>query len=246
MATLQEIDTSAQLPAHVAIIMDGNGRWAKEHGFRSRLRGHRAGAESIRCLLKACEPLSAVRYLTLYAFSSENWKRPQREINGLMNLLKQFLKDNLDELDAKDVRLRIIGRRQQLSDDVLTALDAACDRTKNNSRLTLVIALNYGARQEIVDAVRQIGKDIVGNLYSPEDISEDTIASHLYSPDIPDPDLLIRTSGELRLSNFLLWQLSYAELYVTETYWPDFNEESFYDALVNYQSRSRRYGGLTS
>jgi undecaprenyl diphosphate synthase len=246
VATLQEIDTSAQLPGHIAIIMDGNGRWAKENGFRNRLRGHRAGAESIRKLLQSCEPLPEIRYLTLYAFSSENWKRPQHEIKGLMNLLMQFLRDNLDELDEKEVRLRIIGRRSQLSEAVLNALDAACARTKDNTRLTLTIALNYGARQEITDAVTRIAEDIAENLYSPADITEDTISSRLYAPDIPDPDFLIRTSGELRLSNFLLWQLSYAELYVTETYWPAFDQDAFYDALVHYQSRSRRYGGLTA
>lgn len=243
MASLADIDTQKPLPAHIAVIMDGNGRWAQARGYRTRLQGHRAGADSIHRMLQACEPLSAIRYITVYAFSTENWSRPPEEVKGLMGLLKKFIRDNLDEFDRKGVCLRIIGRREGLAPDVLSALDTACERTADNSRITLVVALNYGSRQELTDAMRGIARSVIEGACTPEALTEETIRAHLYAPDIPDPDLLIRTSGELRLSNFLLWQLSYTELYVTPTYWPDFKDTDLYDALVAYQSRTRRYGG---
>jgi len=236
---------SQRLPCHIAVIMDGNGRWARRQGLKTRLQGHEAGAESIRAALRACDKLG-VRYLTLYAFSTENWKRPKKEVAGLMKLLERFLRKNIDELTEKGIRLRTVGQIERLPRYVQAALEDAKRISRDNEKLDLILALSYGARQEIVHCVRAIATEARNGAIDPASISVETISAHLYAPDVPDPDLLIRTSGEMRLSNFLLWQISYAELYVTPVLWPDFREPDMYDAIVSYQERSRRYGRVES
>jgi undecaprenyl diphosphate synthase len=230
----------ACVPRHVAVIMDGNGRWAKQRG-RPRLFGHRAGADSLRAILRACRD-HGVEYLTVYAFSTENWVRPQDEVSGLMSLLKTFLKKDEHELHENQVRLRVTGRLQDLPKAVRTELERVMAATRNYEKGHLILALSYGGRAEIVDAVRAIAADVGAGRLAPEAIDEKAIAARLYLPDVPDPDLMIRTSGELRLSNFLLWELSYAEFYFTETLWPDFREADFAKALEEYARRQRRYG----
>ena len=230
----------ACVPRHVAVIMDGNGRWAKQRG-RPRLFGHRAGADSLRAILRACRD-HGVEYLTVYAFSTENWVRPQDEVSGLMSLLKTFLKKDEHELHENQVRLRVTGRLQDLPKAVRHELERVMAATRNYEKGHLILALSYGGRAEIVDAVRAIAADVRAGRLAPEAIDEKAIAARLYLPDVPDPDLMIRTSGELRLSNFLLWQLSYAEFYFTETLWPDFREADFAKALQEYARRQRRFG----
>ena len=230
----------ACVPRHVAVIMDGNGRWAKQRG-RPRLFGHRAGADSLRAILRACRD-HGVEYLTVYAFSTENWVRPQDEVSGLMSLLKTFLKKDEHELHENQVRLRVTGRLQDLPKAVRTELERVMAATRNYEKGHLILALSYGGRAEIVDAVRAIAADVRAGRLAPEAIDEKAIAARLYLPDVPDPDLMIRTSGELRLSNFLLWELSYSEFYFTETLWPDFREADFAKALDEYARRQRRYG----
>jgi len=244
MAELAQIDVNKPLPRHVAIIMDGNGRWARQHGYAARLQGHRAGAETVKAVLRACDALH-IRYLTLFAFSSENWKRPAREVQGLMQLLRDFLIDNMAELVEKGIRLRAIGHLGDVPEATRAALDDAMARSLHNTTLDLILALSYGARQELADAARRIAEDVVRGALKPEDINEQTIQQRLYAPDVPDPDLLIRTSGELRISNFLLWQISYSELYVTPVLWPDFREADFYDAICAFQARQRRFGEVS-
>ena len=231
-----------RIPAHVAIIMDGNGRWARERGI-SRIRGHWAGAESIREIVRAAGELK-VGFLTLYAFSVENWKRPKREVSSLMSLLKRFLAKEERELNHNNVRLRVIGRIDGLPPDVREAIRKACAATAANTGLTLVLALNYGGRSEIADAVRLLCGRVARGELDAAGVDEDAISASLYTAGIPDPDLLIRTSGEMRVSNFLLWQISYAELYVTPVYWPDFRRPHFVRALLDYQGRERRFGGV--
>lgn len=230
----------ACVPRHVAVIMDGNGRWAKQRG-RPRLFGHRAGADSLRAILRACRD-RGVEYLTVYAFSTENWVRPEDEVSGLMSLLKTFLKKDEHELHENQVRLRVTGRIQDLPKAVRNELERVMAATKNYEKGHLILALSYGGRAEIVDAVRAIAADVQAGRLAPEAIDEKAIAARLYLPDVPDPDLMIRTSGELRLSNFLLWELSYSEFYFTETLWPDFREADFAKALDEYARRQRRYG----
>ena len=230
----------ACVPRHVAVIMDGNGRWAKQRG-RPRLFGHRAGADSLRAILRACRD-HGVEFLTVYAFSTENWVRPQDEVSGLMSLLKTFLKKDEHELHENQVRLRVTGRLQDLPKAVRNELERVMEATKNYEKGHLILALSYGGRAEIVDAVRAIAADVRAGTLAPEAIDEKAIAARLYLPDVPDPDLMIRTSGELRLSNFLLWELSYSEFYFTETLWPDFREADFAKALQEYARRQRRYG----
>ena len=231
---------TASVPRHVAVIMDGNGRWAKQRG-RPRLFGHRAGAESLRAILRACRD-HGVEYLTVYAFSTENWIRPKGEVSGLMSLLKAFLKKDEHELHENQVRLRVAGRIQDLPKAVRDELERVMAATRNYSKGHLILALSYGGRSEIVDAVRAIAAKVRAGEIDPSQIDEAAIAAYLYLPDVPDPDLMIRTSGELRLSNFLLWELSYAEFYFTETLWPDFREPDFAKALEEYARRRRRYG----
>ena len=230
----------ACVPRHVAVIMDGNGRWAKQRG-RPRLFGHRAGADSLRAILRACRD-HGVEYLTVYAFSTENWVRPQDEVSGLMSLLKTFLKKDEHELHENEVRLRVTGRIQDLPKAVRAELERVIEATKNYEKGHLILALSYGGRAEIVDAVRVLAAEAKAGRIDPAKIDEKAIAARLYLPDVPDPDLMIRTSGELRLSNFLLWELSYSEFYFTETLWPDFREADFAKALEEYARRQRRYG----
>lgn len=231
---------TACVPRHVAVIMDGNGRWAKQRG-RPRLFGHRAGADSLRAVLRACRD-RGVEYLTVYAFSTENWVRPADEVGGLMSLLKTFLKKDEHELHENQVRLRVTGRMDDLPKAVRAELERVMEATKGYERWHLILALSYGGRTEIVDAVRKIAARAKAGEIEPGQIDEATISGHMYLPDVPDPDLMIRTSGELRLSNFLLWELSYAEFYFTPTLWPDFREADFGAALEEYSRRQRRYG----
>jgi len=237
------IDFDKPVPKHVAVIMDGNGRWAKKQGLVARLKGHEAGAETIRAVLRACDK-TGVRYLTLYAFSTENWKRSKSEVAGLMELLRRFLIKNTDELIEKGIRLRAIGQIDRLPDQTRKELERSIEKSKNETKLDLILALSYGGRTEIVDCIRRISSIVQSGKLNPEDISEETVKQNLYAPDVPDPELLIRTSGEMRISNFLLWQISYSEIYVTETLWPDFKENDFYAAIADYQKRSRRFGGV--
>ncbi len=240
--TVQSGDGNRPVPAHVAVIMDGNGRWAEARGL-SRLHGHEAGAESVRAVLRACRE-AGVRVLTLYAFSVENWKRPAVEIEGLSRLLVRFLNKYEKELHEHRIRLRTIGRLGDFNASVQRALNKTMQATEAYTEHQLVLALSYGGRAEIVDSVRAIARRVRDGDLAPDAIDERTVAEHLYAPDLPDPDLMIRTSGEMRLSNFLLWQLSYAELYVTPILWPDFREAAFLDALREYGRRQRRFGGL--
>ena len=230
------------IPQHVAIIMDGNGRWAQQRGL-PRLAGHEAGSKSIERCVQACID-SGVEYLTLYAFSSENWKRPALEVNGLMLLLEKFLNQKRDEMVREGIRLHHIGRIQELPSVCQRKLREVMDVTASNTKLHLVLAISYSGRTEIIDAVRSIVRDAAGGGISEEEVTPELIDSRLNTAGIPDPDLLIRTSGEMRISNFLLWQLSYTEIHVTKKLWPDFQKEDFLAALEDYKSRSRRYGGV--
>jgi undecaprenyl diphosphate synthase len=229
-----------RVPRHVAIIMDGNGRWAKQRG-KSRILGHEEGAESVRAVIKASRDVG-VEYLTLYAFSVENWVRPKSEITGLMRLLAKFLADREHELHENRVRLRVIGRLGDLPAIIRKELNRVVKATQDYEAGQLILALSYGGRAEITTAVQQIAHKVKRGELEPDEIAEETIASHLYAPDVPDPDLLIRTSGEMRISNFLLWQVSYSELYVTDVLWPDFREAEFKAAIEAYSHRQRRFG----
>jgi undecaprenyl diphosphate synthase len=231
---------TACVPRHVAVIMDGNGRWAKRRGL-PRLLGHRAGAKSLRAILRACRD-HGVEFLTVYAFSTENWVRPKDEVSGLMSLLKTFLKKDERDLHEHQVRLRVTGRIQDLPKAVRAELERVMAATQKYEKGHLILALSYGGRTEIVDAVRAIAAKVKVGVIEPGQIDEDMVARHLYLPEVPDPDLMIRTSGELRLSNFLLWELSYSEFYFTDTLWPDFREPDFAKALAEYSRRQRRYG----
>jgi undecaprenyl diphosphate synthase len=233
---------TSSIPEHVAIIMDGNGRWAQQRGW-PRIRGHREGAESVRAILKAAKK-AGIKYLTLYAFSVENWVRPPAEIRGLMGLLKEFLREQEFELHENRIRLRAIGRISDLPGTVRKELERVMVATAKYNERTLILALSYGGRAEIVDAVRKIAVKVKAGELDPNKVDEKFVAQHLYAPDIPDPDLMIRTSGEMRISNFLLWQLSYSELYITDVLWPDFREEEFMKALEEYARRNRRFGDI--
>ncbi len=229
-------------PEHVAIIMDGNGRWAQRHGL-PRLKGHEAGAESVRVIVEACRKVG-VKYLTLYAFSVENWVRPKTEIAGLMKLLDNFLTQREKELHENDVRLRVTGRIEDLPLFVRNKLKKVMKATENHKTGQLILALSYGGRTEIAYAARKIAEEVKAGKLVPEDITEETVAGHLYLPDVPDPDLLIRTSGEMRVSNFLLWQISYTEFYISEKMWPEFREDEFLAAIESYKKRNRRFGDI--
>jgi undecaprenyl diphosphate synthase len=229
-----------RLPKHVAIIMDGNGRWAKKRGL-PRIQGHRQGVESVRAVVRAAGEVG-VEYLTLYAFSVENWSRPKAEVKLLMEFLKRFLRDELPELEANNVKLQAIGRLTDLPKDVQEELHRTILATSRNTGLTLILALSYSGRVELVEAVRSIVREVQNGHLDWAQIDETVIGHHLYTRYYPEPDLLIRTSGEMRLSNFLLWQLSYTELYVTPTLWPDFRKTQFLEALKDFSNRQRRYG----
>jgi undecaprenyl diphosphate synthase len=232
------------VPRHVAIIMDGNGRWAQQRKL-PRIEGHRAGAESVRQIVRACGELG-IDYLTLYAFSIENWNRPKAEVNALMHLLEFYLKQEIPELNKNNVRLASIGRIHELPQSGQKQLQKSIEVLNKNTGLTLVLALSYGGRAEIVDAVREITREVKAGRLDVADIDEKVIGQHLYTRGIPDPDLLIRTSGEMRVSNFLLWQISYAEIHVTETLWPDFRKPQLLEALEDYGKRHRRFGRVNT
>jgi undecaprenyl diphosphate synthase len=232
----------ARLPRHIAMIMDGNGRWARERGLE-RIEGHVRGAETVRRVVEECCRLG-LGQLTLYSFSSENWKRPQREVDFLMALLKQYLVDERPEIMEQNIRFRVIGRRRELSPEVVAEVEETERLSAGNTGLTLALAVNYGSRTEIVDAVRAIADRVRRGELDPASVDESTVSDALYTAGMPDPDLLIRTAGEMRVSNYLLWQISYAELWVTPVCWPDFTTEVFHAALHDYAGRERRFGGL--
>jgi len=248
MAKEEKIDLSElgldsnNLPQHIAIIMDGNGRWAKERG-KPRILGHRAGIESVRDIVKACNQIG-IKYLTLYTFSIENWRRPKSEVSSLMKMLRDLLRKEIKELHENDVRVMAIGRIGDLPDFVQAEVAKAAEKTCDNKGLTLILALSYGGRGEIADAASRAARDVLEGKLAPEAIDEEIFGRFLYAPDIPDPDLLIRTSGELRVSNFLLWQIAYSEIWVTDVLWPDFNRAELYKAILDYQMRERRFGGV--
>jgi len=235
-------EAKASLPKHVAVIMDGNGRWAKQHGL-PRVEGHRRGADSAREIIRTAGEIG-IKYLTLYAFSAENWNRPKDEVDALMKYLIHYLKTETPELNKNNVRLEVIGQIWRLPENVQEHLRKSIATLSKNNGLTLVMALSYGSRIEIVDAVRQIADKAKKGKIDIADINEKVISDHLWTRNIPDPDLLIRTSGEMRVSNFLLWQISYAELLITPTFWPDFRKAQFFGALEEYARRHRRFGGI--
>ncbi len=236
---MERIDTT-KLPAHIAIIMDGNGRWAKKNTLR-RLAGHKKGADSVRNAVRACRRLG-IQYLTLYAFSVENWQRPKDEVKALMSLLEDYLKSEVQEMIDKDIKLMTIGDIDRFSEKTRTVLLDTVEKTAHNKGMILTLALSYGGRDEIVESVKKVVRDVTEGRLEKGDITKENFARYLYTSDMPDPDLLIRTSGEYRVSNFLLWQLAYAELYFTDILWPDFSEASLFDAIVDYQKRERRFG----
>lgn len=235
-------ENTSALPRHVAVIMDGNGRWAKERGLE-RTAGHREGARAVRKIVTRARELG-IRYLTLYAFSSQNWKRPSQEVSELMGLLVDFCQSEKQLLLDKDIRFRIMGERSRVPMGARMAAEVLEATTQGRTSMDLVIALSYGGREELVEAARQIAHKVKAGKLREADIDERTVADHLWTAGIPDPDLVIRTSGELRVSNFLLWQIAYAELYVDNRYWPDFDEAAFDEALAAYASRTRRFGGV--
>lgn len=240
MNNLKEQINIENLPSHVAIIMDGNGRWAKKQG-KLRLFGHNNGVTSVRAVTEAAAELG-IKFLTLYAFSTENWNRPEEEVKGLMSLLIHTIEAETPTLNKNNVRLLSIGDNSRMPEDVRKRLQACIDTTKDNTGLTLVLALSYSSRWEITKATQDIAKDIANGTIKAEEITEELISSYMSTKNIPDPELLIRTSGEYRISNFLLWQIAYSELYFTEVLWPDFQKEDLYKAIINYQSRERRFG----
>ncbi len=239
MSLLQSIHKE-KLPKHLAIIMDGNGRWAKQKGFL-RAFGHENGTKSVRVTVETCAKLG-IENLTLYAFSTENWNRPKLEVDTLMNLLVSSLKNELETLQSNDIRLNCIGNIDLLPNKARKELETVLETTKNNKRMTLTLALSYGSREELLNAVKIISNKVKNNIISIDTIDESIINQHLYTHNLPDVDLVIRTSGEHRISNFLLWQIAYAEFYFTDVLWPDFKEEDLYEAIISYQKRERRFG----
>lgn len=231
-----------RVPRHVAIIMDGNGRWAAKRN-KPRISGHRAGVEAVRASVDTGARLG-LGALTLYAFSTENWKRPRLEVDALMRMLRHYLRAELDDLTQKGIRFQAIGRIERLDKKVQKDLAMATERTQDNKGMVLSVALNYGGRAEIVDACREAMKSLIAEGKSADDLSEELISQHLYTRNLPELDLLVRTSGELRISNFLLWQNAYSEIYVTETLWPDFRRQHLLEAIIEYQKRDRRFGGV--
>ncbi len=234
-----DLDPS-KLPSHIAIIMDGNGRWAKKH-LLNRIKGHEKGSETVRTIVRYCRKIG-ITYLTLYAFSTENWQRPQSEITALMTLLKKFLESEQKEMMDNNIRLNAIGQIERLPENVKQVLYKVMKVTKKNDGMLLNLALSYGGRAEIVKMVKEIAIKAKAGTIDPDAITSELVSEHLYTKEIPDPDLLIRTSGEMRISNFLLWQIAYTELYVTETLWPDFGQDEFDLILKDYQRRERRFG----
>ncbi len=237
-----ELPEKEMLPVHVGIIMDGNGRWAKKR-LMPRAAGHRAGMSSVKRIVKYASDIG-IKALTLYAFSTENWNRPRDEVSALMGLLIEYLTKELDEMHRNGVIVRVIGDMSILRDDVKAILTKSIEKTKNNSGMVLNLAINYGSRDEMTDMVKSIARDAASGIIDPEDINEEMISGRLYTAGVPDPDLIIRTSGELRLSNFLMYQAAYSELYFTDVLWPDFKEYDFSLAMLEYAKRSRRYGKI--
>ena len=227
-------------PNHIAVILDGNGRWAKQRGF-SRTEGHKAGVENLEMLINECRDLD-IKYLTLYVFSTENWRRPAFEVNNLMPLLNKYLTEKKDVLIKENVRLNIIGEIEKLPSKTVNLIKETIDQTKNNEKLILTLAVNYGARNEIITAIKILANDVLNGKIDVDSINENIFKNYLYTHNIPDPDLLIRTSGEYRLSNFLLWQCAYTEFWYTDVYWPDFKKKDLYEAIDNFSKRERRFG----
>ena len=238
------MEENLKIPAHVALILDGNGRWAKKRGLPRQL-GHKKGCETLEQGVEDAARLG-IRYLTVYGFSTENWKRPEEEVGALMQLFRFYAKRLLAMAEKNNIRVRMIGERSRFAPDIVGAINVLEEKTKKNTGMTFVIAVNYGSRDEITRAVRKIMTDVEEGKIAPEDMTEEVFASYLDTAGIPDPDLMIRTSGELRLSNYLLWQLAYSELYVTECLWPDFNKEELLNAIRQYNKRERRFGGVTA
>jgi undecaprenyl diphosphate synthase len=243
MSELKELIDQASLPRHVAVIMDGNGRWAKKHG-RPRIFGHRNGVQAVRETSEAAAELG-IEYLTLYAFSTENWNRPKYEVNALMSLLVDTLRKEVHTLNKNDIKLLAIGDLKKLPTKSYQSLVEGIENTKNNKRMTLTLALNYSAKWEITQMARKVALDVQKGLLTDNEIDENKVASYLETTGMPDPELLIRTSGEKRISNFLLWQIAYAELYFTEKFWPEFTKDEFYKAIIDYQHRERRFGMIS-
>lgn len=233
-----------KLPRHIAFIMDGNGRWAKKR-LLNRIKGHEKGVDTVRTVVSTCREFN-IPNLTLYAFSTENWQRPKNEIKALMVLLKTFLEKELPELQKQEIRIKGIGQLHRLPGDVRKSLDDAVDATSANKKMLLNLALSYGGRAEITDMVYAISQKVAKGELKPDKIDQVVVADHLYTRGIPDPDLMIRTSGEMRISNFLLWQLAYAEIFITDTLWPDFSREEFIDILIDFQKRDRRFGKVAT
>ncbi len=238
--TLKDQIDETKLPKHLAVIMDGNGRWAMKQGL-FRTIGHESGTKAVREIVEACAEFP-IPYLTLYAFSTENWNRPKLEVQTLMKLLVSSLKKEIKTLQDNNIRLNAIGNLEALPSKAHSELTDVMEKTKSNTRMTLTLALSYGSREEITKTIKEISLKVKNNLISPSDIDESVINNHLYTRDLPDVDLLIRTSGEQRISNFLLWQIAYAELYFTETLWPDYRKDHLFEAILNYQNRERRFG----
>ncbi len=234
----------ATVPEHVAIIMDGNGRWAKKR-LLNRIRGHEKGSETVRSIVRASRKIG-IKYLTLYAFSTENWQRPKAEVKALMHLLERFLKKELQEMQDNNIRLFTIGQQEKLPEKVRATLQETMALTEKNNGMQLNLALSYGGRAEIVRMVRLVAKQAVSGEIAMDAINEDVVASNLHTADMPDPDLLIRTSGEMRISNFLLWQIAYSEIFITDTLWPDFSQEEFFNILKKFQNRDRRFGKVNT
>ena len=238
----ERIEAAGHIPRHIAIIMDGNGRWARQRGL-PRIAGHREGINSVREVVRACGELG-VEVLTLYVFSVENWRRPRPEIGALMRLLRETTRQEVDDLMRNEVRLSVIGRIEEIAPAARKVLTEAIQRTSGNTGLLLNLAINYGGRAELVDAVRRLIDDVDQGRLKAGTIDEETFGRYMYTRDVPDPDLLIRTSGEMRVSNFLLWQIAYTEIHVTDVFWPDFRRPHLYQAILDYQSRERRFGGV--
>ena len=234
-----DLNTS-KLPAHIAIIMDGNGRWAKKR-FMNRINGHEKGADSVRMVVRTAREIG-IQVLTLFAFSTENWQRPKAEVQALMDLLKRFLRSETKEMLDNNIQMNAIGQVERLPRHVISVLDETIEKTKANTGMILNLALSYGGRAEIVRMARKIAESALAGTLDPQFLTSETVEAHLYTHDMPDPDLLIRTGGEMRVSNFLLWQIAYSEIYVTDTLWPDFTREEFLQSIITYQGRERRFG----
>ena len=239
----EELKKGGNIPSHIAIIMDGNGRWAKKRGL-PRVAGHRRGVETVREIVEVCAEIG-VKYLTLYTFSTENWKRPKDEVSTLMRLLLKSLKDRLDELNKNDIKLTCIGNIESLPTVVQKQLNEDVERTKNNKRMTLNLALSYSGRWELIEAIKKISNKVAEGSLKPSEISEKTISEHLTTKNMPEPELIIRTSGEFRVSNFLLWQIAYSEFVILDVFWPEFSKSHLFDAIRQYQKRERRFGKVS-